>query len=881
MNKQKNVEIKIIFATVCILFVIFLVFPMILILGKSLIGESGFTLSFYQSMFREKNLGLIFRNSVGIAILSAVVTTTLAFILAYTIHFTNTHPVLKKIIKSMAVMPMLLPTITYGFAIIYSLGKQGLLTKLFGRQLFDIYGLNGLLIGYVIYTLPVSFMLIHNTMSFIDKKYLIVSRVMGDKPEKTFIQTVLRPLSGTLAASVIQCFFLSFTDFGIPASVGGRVDVIAGVLYNEMLGSVPNFNHGAVVAIIMLLPSIISIVILSYLERYNIRYNKVSEIEMKKSTVRDVVFGILSGFILFCIVAIFAVIVIVPFVDEWPYRMTFTLEHFQNVFADQALVKVVKNSVVTALVTAVFGSVVVYGAALITSRSTINKKCKKVIESISQITNTIPGMVLGIAFLLAFTGTSLQNTIAILVLCNIVHFFSTPYLMMKSSLGKMNASWETTARLMGDTWMKTIIRVVTPNAISTLLEVFSYYFVNAMVTVSAVVFITGARTMVMTAKIKELQHYAKFNEIFVLSLFILGLNLFAKVLFEKLANAKNTQEKKEKTMKRKMKFPKIQKLAALALCATVGATSVLTGCGGSSSKEVVIYSNADDEAVEVMKKTLDANGYEGKYLFQTFGTSELGGKLLAEGTNMEADLVTMSSFYLESSEAENDMYADLTFETGALEEYPSYYAPITSQEGAIIVNTEVMKENNLPMPTSLKDLANPEYEGFVSVTDIQGSSTAWLMIQALVDAYGEDGAKEVLTGIYKNAGAHLEDSGSGPIKKVRSGEVAIGFGLRHQAVADKADGLPIDFVDPTEGNFSLTESVAVIDKGDKTNALAMEMAECIIKKGRSEIIKYYPNPIYDGETTDAENQSAYPKKFGELLTVDLLEKHKELSESCK
>ena len=325
---------------------------------------------------------------------------------------------------------------------------------------------------------------------------------------------------------------------------------------------------------------------------------------------------------------------------------------------------------------------------------------------------------------------------------------------------------------------------------------------------------------------------------------------------------------------------KVKKMVA-AVTAVTMAACMFAGCGKSSSDEVVIYSNADDEAVEAMKSALDANGYEGKYLFQSFGTSELGGKLLAEGSNIEADLVTMSSFYLESAQAENNMFADLTFDTGALEEYPSYYTPITSPEGAIIVNTEMMEENNLPMPTSLKDLADPVYEGFLSVTDIQGSSTAWLMIQALVDAYGEDGAKEVLTGIYKNAGAHLEDSGSGPIKKVRAGEVAVGFGLRHQAVADKASGLPIDFVDPTEGNFSLTESVAVIDKGDKTNALAMEMAECIIKNGRQELIKYYPNPIYEGETADADNISAYPKTFGEKLTVDLLEKHKALSESCK
>lgn len=77
------------------------------------------------------------------------------------------------------------------------------------------------------------------------------------------------------------------------------------------------------------------------------------------------------------------------------------------------------------------------------------------------------------------------------------------------------------------------------------------------------------------------------------------------------------------------------------------------------------------------------------------------------------------------------------------------------------------------------------------------------------------------------------------------------------------------------------ESVAVVDKGGDTNPLAQEMAECIITQGRSELQKYYPNAVYEGETTDEANSSAYPKVFPEPLTLDLLEKHQELSESCK
>ena len=113
---------------------------------------------------------------------------------------------------------------------------------------------------------------------------------------------------------------------------------------------------------------------------------------------------------------------------------------------------------------------------------------KQSVDSIALVTNTIPGMVLGLAFLFTFTGTPLQNTFPLMILCNIVHYFSTPYLMMKNSLSKMNAGWETTAMLMGDSWPKTILRVVTPNAASSLIEVFSYYFINAMVTISALIF---------------------------------------------------------------------------------------------------------------------------------------------------------------------------------------------------------------------------------------------------------------------------------------------------------------------------------------------------------------------------------------------------------
>lgn len=528
MTGRKEYEIKTVYTVIVAMFAVFLAVPLLRLLTESFLTDAGVGMANYAGVLGERGFAQALANSVAVSVSSALIATVLAFFLAYTIQYTNAPAGFKSALRLLAVLPMLLPTITYGFAIIYSFGKQGLLTKLFGRQLFEIYGFGGLMFGYVIYTLPISFLLILNTMSYIDKKFMVVSSVMGDKPLKTFLQTVARPLLGTLAASIVQCFFLCFTDYGIPASVGGRYDVVATVLYNEMLGSVPDFGRGAVVAMMMLVPSVISIALLHYLERYNIRYTKISQVELRKNRVRDGVFMAGSGLILLVMLSVFAVILVVPLVQEWPYQTAFTLEHVTDTLKDSSLVGVYKNSLFVAVSTAVLGLAVTYGAALATARSGLKSRLKAVIDSIALVTNTIPGMVVGIAFLFIFSGTPLQNTFLLIIICNVVHFFSTPYLMMKNSLAKLNSSWETTAALMGDNWFKTLARIITPNMTSTILEVFGYYFVNAMVTVSAVIFIAGARTMVITTKIKELQYYTKFNEVFVLSLLILITNLAVK-----------------------------------------------------------------------------------------------------------------------------------------------------------------------------------------------------------------------------------------------------------------------------------------------------------------------------------------------------------------
>lgn len=526
MRKVKP-EMRVMYSLILLIFAGFLLVPLAILFLRSLQTSQGFGLSNYLTILSNPELLVAIGNSVKVSTVTAVITTILAFTLAYAIHCTRIYSPIKTVLRTGIVVPMLLPTITYGFAIMYSFGNQGLITKIVGQNVFEIYGFNGLLIGYVIYTLPPAFLLIHNAFKYIDKKFIIVSKLMGDGTLRSFKNTVARPLSGSLGGAFVLSFILSFTDFGIPASVGGTYSVVATQLYQVMLGSIPDFNNGAVIAVLMLIPAVFGIWLLGYLEKLNFHYDKTSEVELPEHKLRDVSLGMVSSIIVLAMLSIFVVMFIAPWMNSYPYDLTFTFKHVVNVFQSSDLSGVYKNSLWVAALTAVFGTLIAYSSALLNVRTSL--KSRSSLDVISMMTNTIPGMVLGISYLLLFNGSSLKGTFTIIVLCNIMHFFTTPYLMAKNSLSKMNPSWETTGELLGDSWMKTVRRVILPNSASTVIEMISYFFINAMVTVSGIIFLVSAQTSLVSSKIKELQHFAKFNEIFVLSMLIFFTNLLIKV----------------------------------------------------------------------------------------------------------------------------------------------------------------------------------------------------------------------------------------------------------------------------------------------------------------------------------------------------------------
>lgn len=156
-------------------------------------------------------------------------------------------------------------------------------------------------------------------------------------------------------------------------------------------------------------------------------------------------------------------------------------------------------------------------------------KGRRMINVIAMLTNTVPGMILGLAYLLFFQVTTIKNTFLIVIISIVVHYFTTPYLMAKGAMDKLDKTWDVTSSLLRDSWFDTIFKIILPNMKSTIIEMLNYYFINAMVTISGVIFLVSTSTQIVSTQINQLQHFNRFTDIFILSILILLTNVVVRI----------------------------------------------------------------------------------------------------------------------------------------------------------------------------------------------------------------------------------------------------------------------------------------------------------------------------------------------------------------
>ena len=187
-----------------------------------------------------------------------------------------------------------------------------------------------------------------------------------------------------------------------------------------------------------------------------------------------------------------------------------------------------ENTKVLSIVTALLGTFISYMAAYFTARR--KNFITKIIHILVIITLAIPGIVLGLAYSISFKNTPIYNTFIIIILVNIIHFIASPYLMAYNALLKLNQNYEVVAKTCNISIFRIIIDVIVPCSKTTILEMMSYFFINSMITISAVTFLFNTNTMPLSLLINTYEGNMMLGEAAIISIIILIFNLIAKII---------------------------------------------------------------------------------------------------------------------------------------------------------------------------------------------------------------------------------------------------------------------------------------------------------------------------------------------------------------
>ena len=299
----------------------------------------------------------------------------------------------------------------------------------------------------------------------------------------------------------------------------------------------------------------------------------------------------------------------------------------------------------------------------------------------------------------------------------------------------------------------------------------------------------------------------------------------------------------------------------LTACASNGtdnaATSTDVGSDAAATDDVsvVIYSPNEDYLIEYYQTKLDEQFPDYDISIEYLSTGNLGAKLTAEGTETDCDLVIgMSYGYLDSllDDLASIDFIDTSVFMPELVQADNKYIPWDRFSGACIVNTEVLAEKNLEVPTSYADLLKPEYKGLIEMANPNASSTGYLFLKSLVNAWGEDEAFAYFAQLDENI-LQYTNSGSGPIKDLVAGECAIGLSLTFNAVEVINEGAPLQIVFFEEGAPYSPTGCAIIE-GRQDKAGVQEIFEYLYSDVQDEYLAtYLPEQVKIDQQTDIDN----------------------------
>ena len=470
-----------------------------------------------------KKFSRALRQSLTVSLTATVISVSLAGLLSWAVARTNIRH--KTIINTFLTVPMLIPSISHGMGLIIILGANGWLARLFCLSA-GIYGFSGIVIGSVMYSFPVAYLMLYDVLRYEDGTPYEAAEVMGLSAKNKFFAITLPYLRKPLISVVFATFTMIITDYGVPLMVGGKYMTLPVMMYQDVIGML-DFGKGSVIGMILLAPALIAC-ILDMANRDKGNSSFVGKpYGIKKSKSRDMAAKFICIFIIICIFLPIASFAVLGFVRKYPIDMKLSLENVAQAIHMGAM-KYLRHSLIIAVVVSFMGTALAVLNAYLTARN--RTKTSYVLHLMSITSLAIPGLVLGLSYVMFFKSTPIYGTFAILFLVNSMHFFSSPYLMAYNTFGKINENLEDVGATMGISRWKVVKDVILPQSLGTILEMVSYFFVNCMMTISAVSFLANVKDKPVALMITQFEGQMQLECAAFVSLLILMVNVVLKLV---------------------------------------------------------------------------------------------------------------------------------------------------------------------------------------------------------------------------------------------------------------------------------------------------------------------------------------------------------------
>ena len=479
--------------------------PLYALLSKSFKNADGVFvgLANYVSFFSTPALFWSIENSLTVTLLCCVIVVTLAFIYAYAL--TRTCIPYKALFKGVALLPILMPSLLPAIALVYLFGNQGIIKDwLFG---YEIYGPIGIVMGECFYVFPHVLTIMLIAMANSDARLYEASDALGASKIKTFFTVTLPSVRYGLVSAFFVCFTLVITDFGVPKVVGGKYNVLATDIYKQVVGR-QDFEMGAVVSMVLLLPALFAFAADRIVQRRQVALLSARAVpyQSKKNRAVDttmLAFCCLIGLIM---VSILGMACFASFAKFWPYDLSLSLKHYNFDLMDGGSWNAYWNSIELAAWTAVIGTAMVFTGAYLVEKSKGFHSGRAAMQLLCMIPMAVPGLVLGLAYVFFFNAPNnplgfLYHTMPILVICTVTHFYTVAHLTAATALKQLDGEFESVSQSLKVPFYKTFFRITVPVCMPAILDISMYLFVNAMTTVSAVVFLYSPDTALASVAI--------------------------------------------------------------------------------------------------------------------------------------------------------------------------------------------------------------------------------------------------------------------------------------------------------------------------------------------------------------------------------------------